>query len=148
MSKLAQYKSRSLMAIQANKDKVRTVVDTVEIIGGAAAGAAGAVVARIATERGHAVTLYEKSAELGNNYGFHQELVPDGSFGRSHRFADAYFEGSFSNRNQHDVHQADGSAQEGDQADEFGFGDVLMLKHPVSCTHCIYKVHTNLRQSF
>jgi hypothetical protein len=40
MSKLAQYKSRSLMAIQSNKDKVRAVVDTVEIIGGAAAAGA------------------------------------------------------------------------------------------------------------
>lgn len=40
MSKLAAYKSRSLMAIQQNKDKVRVVVDTVEIIGGAAAAGA------------------------------------------------------------------------------------------------------------
>lgn len=40
MSKLQQYKSRSLAAIQDNKAKVRTVVDTVEIIGGSAAAGA------------------------------------------------------------------------------------------------------------
>lgn len=40
MSKLAVYKSRSLAAIQASKGKVRTVVSTVEIIGGSAAAGA------------------------------------------------------------------------------------------------------------
>jgi len=32
-------------------------------------------------------------------------------------------------------------AQNGNEADDFGFGNVVMLKHPASCTHCIYKVH-------
>lgn len=40
MSKLALYKSRSLAAVQASKAKVRTVVSTVEIIGGSAAAGA------------------------------------------------------------------------------------------------------------
>jgi len=40
MSKLALYKSRSLAAVQASKHKVRTVVSTVEIIGGSAAAGA------------------------------------------------------------------------------------------------------------
>lgn len=41
MSKLAEYKSRSMARLNENKHKVRAVVDTVEILGGAVA--AGAV---------------------------------------------------------------------------------------------------------
>ena len=40
MSKLALYKSRSLQAIKDSRHKVRTVVSTVEIIGGSAAAGA------------------------------------------------------------------------------------------------------------
>jgi hypothetical protein len=39
-------------------------------------------------------------------------------------------------------------AQKGDPADDFDSGNVAMLKHPVSCTHCIYFLHTKTRQSF
>jgi len=44
MSKLELYKSRSLQAVKDSRHKVRTVVSTVEIIGGAAV--AGAVDAK------------------------------------------------------------------------------------------------------
>lgn len=44
MSKLEIYKSKSLAAIKESRHKVRTVVSTVEIIGGA--GAAGALDAK------------------------------------------------------------------------------------------------------
>jgi hypothetical protein len=35
-------------------------------------------------------------------------------------------------------------AQDRDQANDFSFANRMMLKHPASCTHCIYIVHTIL----
>ena len=59
------------------------------------------------------------TANLGDDDSLYKKLVADVLFCGPHGFSDANLKRSLRNRYKHDVHQADGSAQQGDQADEW-----------------------------